>query len=103
MNAEGQRDSDEDVEEEAEGAPAAGLSNDEQNGQGAEALEDLQVIADLNGLDINNIDDGPEWIADDNIEDEEVDPGEGTSASKANENHHQVQPEKQKNKKSKKK
>jgi len=56
MNAEGQLDTDEDGEEEAEGLPEGVLRDDDHNGVEGMENQDAQVVEDLVALAINNVD-----------------------------------------------
>jgi len=70
MNAEGQLDTDEDVEEEAEGVPEAALGNNECNGAEGVVSQDREIDNGLGALALNSVedDDTQDEEADQNIE-----------------------------------
>jgi len=67
MNAEGQLDTDEDVEEEAEGVPEAAIVNNECNGAEGVEDQDREIDNGIGALALNNVED-------DDTQDEEADP-----------------------------
>ena len=70
MNAEGQLDTDEDIEEEAEGVPEAAIGNNEYNGAEGVDSQDQEVNNGLGALALNNVED-------DDTQDEDTDPNIG--------------------------
>ena len=67
MNAEGQLDTDEDVEEEAEGVPEAAIGNNECNGAEGVEDQDREINNGIGALALNNVED-------EDTQDEEADP-----------------------------